>query len=159
MQECGILYALFLLGRVSEWSMVQPWKGCVGASPPGVRIPPPPPVSDASVCAGNIILSGSSASSPMMCAELSRIRKRPKLAVISRLAASGFGFEGETLKNVPKDYPKDHPLGEYLKRKEFILVKHVDEDYFDCEDWVQRVNDDFKVLKPIHDFLDYVYDE
>ena len=23
--------------------MVQPWKGCVGASPPGVRIPPPPP--------------------------------------------------------------------------------------------------------------------
>ena len=31
-------------GGVSEWSMVQPWKGCVGASPPGVRIPPPPPV-------------------------------------------------------------------------------------------------------------------
>ena len=30
-------------GEVSEWSMVQPWKGCVGASPPGVRIPPPPP--------------------------------------------------------------------------------------------------------------------
>ena len=23
-------------GEVSEWSMVQPWKGCVGASPPGV---------------------------------------------------------------------------------------------------------------------------
>ena len=30
-------------GRVSEWSMVQPWKGCVGATPPGVRIPPLPP--------------------------------------------------------------------------------------------------------------------
>ena len=30
-------------GGVSEWSMVQPWKGCVGASPPGVRIPPSPP--------------------------------------------------------------------------------------------------------------------
>ena len=28
------------IGGVSEWSMVQPWKGCVGASPPGVRIPP-----------------------------------------------------------------------------------------------------------------------
>ena len=24
--------------------MVQPWKGCVGASPPGVRIPPSPPI-------------------------------------------------------------------------------------------------------------------
>jgi uncharacterized protein (TIGR02453 family) len=82
-----------------------------------------------------------------------------KLITDKRLAASGFDFEGETLKNVPKEYPKDHPLGEYLKRKEYILVKHVDEDYFNCEDWVQRVNDDFKVLKPIHDFLDYVYDE
>jgi len=82
-----------------------------------------------------------------------------KLITDKRLKASGFHFEGDTLKNVPKEYPKDHPLGEFLKRKEYILVKHVDEKYFDCDDWVQRVNDDFRVLKPIHDFLDYVYDE
>lgn len=82
-----------------------------------------------------------------------------KLINDKRLVASGFHFEGETLKNVPKEYPKDHPLGEYLKRKEFILIKHVDEAYFACDDWVQRVNDEFKVLKPLHDFLDYVYDE
>ncbi len=82
-----------------------------------------------------------------------------KLITDRRLQASGFHFEGETLKNVPKEYPKDHPLGQYLKRKEFILMKHVDEDYFACDDWVQRVNDDFKILKPLHDFLDYVYDE
>jgi len=75
------------------------------------------------------------------------------------LKKAGFHFEGDTLKNVPKEFPKDHPLGEFLKRKEFILVKHVGEDYYDCDDWVQRVNDDFRVLKPIHDFLDYVYDE
>lgn len=82
-----------------------------------------------------------------------------KLITDQQLQASGFHFEGETLKNVPKEYPKDHPLGPYLKRKEYILMKHVDEDYFACDDWVQRVNDDFKVLKPLHDFLDYVYDE
>ena len=82
-----------------------------------------------------------------------------KLITDQRLQASGFHFEGETLKNVPKEYPKDHPLGQYLKRKEYILMKYVDEDYFACDDWVQRVNDDFKVLKPLHDFLDYVYDE
>lgn len=82
-----------------------------------------------------------------------------KLITDRRLQASGFHFEGETLKNVPKEYPKDHPLGQYLKRKEYILMKHVDEDYFARDDWVQRVNDDFKVLKPLHDFLDYVYDE
>ena len=39
----GKIRAVFRLGGVSEWSMVQPWKGCVGATPPGVRIPPPPP--------------------------------------------------------------------------------------------------------------------
>ena len=71
-----------------------------------------------------------------------------KLITDQQLQASGFHFEGETLKNVPKEYPKDHPLGQYLKRKEYILMKHVDEDYFACDDWVQRVNDDFKVLKP-----------
>lgn len=30
-------------GEVSEWPMVQSWKGCVGAIPPWVRIPPSPP--------------------------------------------------------------------------------------------------------------------
>ena len=30
-------------GEVSEWPMVQSWKDCVGAIPPGVRIPSSPP--------------------------------------------------------------------------------------------------------------------
>ena len=54
-----------------------------------------------------------------------------KLVTDKRIAAKGFDFEGDTLKNVPKEYSKDHPLGEFLKRKEYILVKHVDESYFD----------------------------
>lgn len=29
-------------GEVSEWPMVQSWKDCVGAIPPGVRIPSSP---------------------------------------------------------------------------------------------------------------------
>lgn len=32
-------------GEVSEWSIVQPWKGCVGLSPPRVRISVSPPES------------------------------------------------------------------------------------------------------------------
>lgn len=82
-----------------------------------------------------------------------------RLVTDERLTQRGFAFEGDALKNVPKDFPRNHPLGEYLKRKEYILVKHVDEDYFNCDDWVQQVNDDLRVLKPLHDFLDYVYDE
>ena len=32
-------------GEVSEWPMVQSWKDCVGAIPPGVRIPSSPNLS------------------------------------------------------------------------------------------------------------------
>ena len=42
--------------------------------------------------------------------------------------------------------------------KEFLLVKHLDDDYFDCEDWVERVAGDLKPLKPLNDFLNYVFD-
>lgn len=80
------------------------------------------------------------------------------LATDKRLT-SLFQFENEALRRVPVGYPQDHPLAEYLKMKSFILVKHLDDSYFDCDDWVERVNNDFKVLKPIHDFFDYVYDE
>lgn len=38
-------------GEVSEWPMVQSWKDCVGAIPPGVRIPSSPNVK-ASVFGG-----------------------------------------------------------------------------------------------------------
>ena len=82
-----------------------------------------------------------------------------KLIGDSRLKQAGYAFEGETLKNVPREYPKDHPMAEFLKRKEYILVKHLDASYFDCDDWVERVNADYRLLKPLHDFLDYVYDE
>ncbi len=33
---------LLLSGEVSEWFKVQTWNVCVGATPPGVRIPPSP---------------------------------------------------------------------------------------------------------------------
>ena len=58
----------------------------------------------------------------------------------------------------PVFLPKDHPLARYLKMKEYLLVKHVDENYFDCEDWVEKVASDLQPLKPLHDFLNYVFE-
>ena len=71
---------------------------------------------------------------------------------------SRYEWMSQTLKNVPKDYPKDHPLAQYFKMKEYLLVKRVDENYFDCDDWVERVADDLQPLKPLHDFLNYVFE-
>ena len=71
---------------------------------------------------------------------------------------SRYQWMSQSLKSMPKGFPKDHPLAQYLKMKEYLLVKRVDEDYFDCDDWVERVASDLQPLKPLHDFLNYVFE-
>ena len=71
---------------------------------------------------------------------------------------SRYQWMSQSLKSMPKGYPKDHPLAQYLKMKEYLLVMHVDEDYFDCDDWVEKVASDLQPLKPLHDFLNYVFE-
>lgn len=69
-----------------------------------------------------------------------------------------YRFDCETLKSMPKGFDKDNELAEYIKMKEYVLVKYVDDSYFDCDDWVERVASDFKPLLPVHRFLDYVFE-
>lgn len=88
--------------------------------------------------------------------EFAKLVAAPELT--SRYAFEDSPFS-HSLKRVPREFNPDHPLAKYLKMKSYILVKHLDDDYFDCDDWVARVNADFRPLKPVHDFLDYVYDE
>ena len=52
----------------------------------------------------------------------------------------------------------EHPMARYLKMKEYLLVKYITEDYFDCDDWVERVATDLQPLKPMNDFLNYVFE-
>lgn len=40
--------------------------------------------------------------------------------------AQHFALGGESLKNAPRGYAKDHPLLEDLKRKDFIAIEHFD---------------------------------
>jgi uncharacterized protein (TIGR02453 family) len=81
------------------------------------------------------------------------------LAIVNNPAiASHYQWMSQSLKTIPKGYSKDHPLAQYLKMKEYLLVKHVDEHYFDCQDWVERVAGDLQPLKPLHDFLNYVFE-
>ena len=71
---------------------------------------------------------------------------------------SRYQWMSQSLKTMPKGYDKNHPMAQYLKMKEYLLVKYVDEDYFDCEDWVEKVAMDLQPLKPVHDFLNYVFE-
>ena len=81
------------------------------------------------------------------------------LAIINDPAVSSrYQWMSSSLKTMPKGYPADHPMARYLKMKEYLLVMNLDEDYFDCEDWVERVASDLQPLKPLHDFLNYVFE-
>ena len=71
---------------------------------------------------------------------------------------SRYQWMSQSLKTMPKSFSKDHPLAQYIKMKEYLLAMLVTEDYFDCEDWVERVAGDLQPLKPLHDFLNYVFD-
>lgn len=81
------------------------------------------------------------------------------LAIINNPAiTSRYHWLSQSLKTMPKGYPKDHPMAQYLKMKDYTMVMNLDEDYFDCEDWVERVATDLQPLKPLHDFLNYVFE-
>ena len=71
---------------------------------------------------------------------------------------SRYQWMSRSLKTMPKGFDKEHPMGRYLKMKEYLLVKNLDENYFDCDDWVERVAGDLQPLKPLHDFLNYVFE-
>ena len=81
------------------------------------------------------------------------------LAIVNHTdITSRYHWESRSLKTMPKGFPKDHPLAQFLKMKEFLLVMRPSEEYFSCEDWVERVAADLQPLKPVHDFLNYVFE-
>lgn len=84
--------------------------------------------------------------------EFKEILERPELA-------SRFEFTGEKLKVLPRGYSKDNPNAEYIKMKEYLCVRKVADEYFFCEDWVEKVAEDFSYVKDFNTFLNYVFSE
>ena len=71
---------------------------------------------------------------------------------------SRYTLSGDSLKTMPKGFPKDLPHAKYIKMKEYIFSMPVADDYFLRNDWIERAASDFKPSKPLHDFLNYVFD-
>ncbi len=75
--------------------------------------------------------------------------------------ASRYHWECDTLKKMPADYrhiAPDDPVAPYIRMKEYIAMMRPPMDYFDCDDWVERVAGDLRHLMPMHNFLNYVFD-
>lgn len=73
--------------------------------------------------------------------------------------ASNFRFYGDKLKVLPRGYSKDNPNAEYIKMKEYLCIKEVDDSYFYCDDWMEKVAEDFKKVQDFNRFLNYIFED
>lgn len=67
--------------------------------------------------------------------------------------AQHFTVEGERLKNVPREYDRDHPLGEFLKHKSWYAKSYFSDEEVLAEDFLDQVLDRIRLLRPLNGFL------
>ena len=66
---------------------------------------------------------------------------------------------GESLKTLPKGYPKDCPHPEIFRMKEFLVQKKYKKSLFESKNWQRQVAKDAHLVKPFNDFLNYAFEE
>ncbi|MDE6714934.1 MAG: DUF2461 domain-containing protein, partial [Muribaculaceae bacterium] len=72
---------------------------------------------------------------------------------------SRFAITGDTLKKMPQGFLPDTPAAKYVKMKEYLLEMHVPDSFFTSDDWIEKVADNFRYMKPFNDFLNYTITE
>lgn len=61
--------------------------------------------------------------------------------------------EGNSLKNAPKDFEKDHPAIEFLKLKSFAAIQKFDISEVVKKDFVAKMTQKLIILKPLNEFI------
>ena len=62
-------------------------------------------------------------------------------------------LQGEELKTAPRDFDKNHPAIDLIKKKQFILVKQYTDAEVSAPDFAKKVSDDFKTIRPFFDYM------
>lgn len=71
----------------------------------------------------------------------------------------GSEFWGEKLKTAPKGFPKDFPDIEYLKYKNYTIVKNEPDRIYLRMTFIDEVREVFKAIKPFNSFLNRAVEE
>lgn len=71
----------------------------------------------------------------------------------SRSFKRQFEWGGDTLQRPPRGYSADHPLVASLKRKDFIVIKPLDDSAIEDEDFARQTLKAFRSAKPLMQFL------
>ena len=73
--------------------------------------------------------------------------------------ASRFSFTPfQTLKKAPAGYSPDHPLIHLLRAKDYTFSHPCPDTYFTHGNWVEKAAADFKPIKPVLDFFNYIFE-
>lgn len=76
-----------------------------------------------------------------------------KKARDNRAFRQHFDFVGESLKTAPRDYPKDHPMIDDLRRKDFIAIAPISQAEMTGDGIVDLIVSRVKQAKPLMRFL------
>ena len=63
---------------------------------------------------------------------------------------------GDELKTAPRDFEKDHPAIDLIKKKQYIFVKKYTDKEVLSDDFLEQVNTSFKVIRPYFDYMSEV---
>lgn len=64
-----------------------------------------------------------------------------------------------SLKTVPRDYPKDHPQAHWLRMRDYGLFAHTGREFFEDPAWPEKTAELLRPLAPFVEFLNYSIDE
>jgi uncharacterized protein (TIGR02453 family) len=73
--------------------------------------------------------------------------------VRDQMVERGFGFEGESLKRIPRGYDKDHPAADELRRKDFIVIRQLSEKEACAADFADRFAGVCRSAVPLMEYL------
>ena len=65
-------------------------------------------------------------------------------------------LRGEQVKTAPKGYKKDHPAIDLLRYKQFLLTKSFTDKEVLAPDFVQKVDEVFRAMRPLLDYMSEV---
>lgn len=69
------------------------------------------------------------------------------------------GFGLEMLKSCPSGFPRDYEFIAYLRMKDYCCWHRVPDDFFEGDDWTDRMAEILQVGKPMMDFVNGVIDD
>lgn len=62
-------------------------------------------------------------------------------------------FVGEELKTAPRDFDKDHPAIDLIRKKQYIFTKSYSDKEVISDEFINDVNASFKVIRPFFDYM------